>query len=410
MESPDPFPSIQSLLAETLPTNRFLSTRLAHIAPPKDLADFSARFPFTLKQDLVDDQLAHPPFGSNLTFPRSAYTRFSQTSGTTGRPLPILDTAESWQGMLENWKTIYRAAQVASGSIVYFAFSFGPFLGFWTAFEAAAQLGCLCLPGGGLSSIARIKMIIDQGAEVICATPTYALRLVQVAAEEKIDLTKSKVRTIIVAGEPGGSIPELRSRISAGWNGAQIVDHYGMTEVGPVAYQDPHQSGVLRLIEQSYFAEFIHPNGIDPVAAGQIGELVITPLRRHAWPLLRFRTGDLVRWSRDSQGIALTGGIIGRTDDMIVVRGVNLYPSALEAVIRSIPEIGEYHLIVSTLQAMTEITAQIESDDDTAAQRLQHAFDQTLGLRIPVEHLRHGSLPRFEMKAKRWTKLTPAHA
>jgi phenylacetate-CoA ligase len=395
---------LRALFAEILPRNRFVARRLGDFGDLLDLADFTARVPFTHKLELVADQAAHPPYGSNLTFPSAAYTRFCQTSGTTGRPLAILDTNESWQWMLGNWRRIYTAAGVAPGARVYFAFSFGPFLGFWTAFEAAAQHGCLCLPGGGLSSAARLRAMIEHRAEVLCCTPTYALRLLEVAHEEGIDLSATEVRTIIVAGESGGSVPAVRERISAGWNGARVVDHYGMTEVGPVACEDPERAGVLRIVEEAYFAEVIEPGGGAAVPEGGVGELVLTPLGRHSWPLLRYRTGDLVKWSRDSRGIALEGGIIGRVDDMVVVRGVNVYPTAFDALVRMIPEIGEYRVTVSRRGALTELSVEIESADDTAASRLERSLSQAFSLRIPVSRVTHGSLPRFEMKARRWMK------
>lgn len=406
MNSARQFERLRALLAEIHPRNRFVAHRLGDFGELHDLADFTARVPFTHKPELVADQAAHPPYGSNLTYPHDRYTRFCQTSGTTGRPLAILDTNESWHWMLGNWRRIYEAAAVAPGARVYFAFSFGPFLGFWTAFEAAAQHGCLCLPGGGLSSAARVRAIIEHRAEVLCCTPTYALRLVDAAREEHIDLAAAQVRTIIVAGEPGGSVPAIRERISAGWNGARVVDHYGMTEVGPVAFEDPQRAGVLRIIEESYFAEVVEPGGAAPVPEGGVGELVLTPLGRASWPLLRYRTGDLVKWSRDAHGLALEGGIIGRADDMVVVRGVNIYPTAVDAVVRTIPEIGEYRVIVSQRGAMAELELHIESPDDTAATRLERALNQAFSLRIPATRVEAGTLPRFEMKARRWVRNT----
>lgn len=395
---------LRTLLAEIVPSNRFVRARLGEIGELRDLADFTTRVPFTHKIELAADQAAHPPYGSNLTYPPDRYTRFCQTSGTSGRPLAILDTNESWRWMLGNWEQIYRAAGVAPGARVYFAFSFGPFLGFWTAFEAAAQHGCLCLPGGGLSSATRVRAIIEHRAEVLCCTPTYALRLIETAREEQIDLTAAEVRTIIVAGEPGGSVPAIRERISTGWNGAKVVDHYGMTEVGPVAYEDPQREGVLRLIEDSYFAEVVEPGGTRAVPEGGVGELVLTPLGRTSWPLLRYRTGDLVKWARDARGVALEDGIIGRADDMIVVRGVNIYPTAVESVVRGIAEIGEYRVLVSKRGAMAELELQIESDDDAAPARLERALNQAFSLRIPVSRVEAGTLPRFEMKARRWVR------
>jgi phenylacetate-CoA ligase len=349
--------------------------------------------PFTTKAELAADFAAHPPYGSNLTFPRSAYTRFCQTSGTTGKPLAILDTAESWDWMLANWARIYREAGVLPGQCIYFAFSFGPFLGFWTAFEAAAKYGALCIPGGGLSSAARLRAIAAHRPDVLCCTPTYALHLAEVAKQEGIT---AHVGRIIVAGEPGGSIASVRGRISAAWNGAEVLDHYGMTEVGPVAFQKTGEPGALHIIEESYFAEVIDPQTLAPVADGGVGELVLTPLGRTAWPLLRYRTGDLVC----RRGAMLEGGIIGRADDMVVVRGVNIYPSAVDAVVRSVLEIVEYRVTVTKRSEMTELSVEVETPDDTAASRLERALTDAFTLRIPVSRV--AELPRFELKAKRW--------
>ena len=203
-----------------------------------------------------------------------------------------LDTNESWSALLDCWDEVFAAANVAPTAPIFFAFSFGPFLGFWTAFESATRRGNLCIPGGGLSTEGRLRAIWDNEASVICCTPTYAIRLGETA--QKNHLQNSPVQTIIVAGEPGGSIPGVRSRIENLWPGARVFDHHGMTEIGPVTYECPAQSGVLHIIENTYLAEVIDANGA-PVAEGEIGELVLTNLARDAMPLVRYRTGDLVK-------------------------------------------------------------------------------------------------------------------
>jgi phenylacetate-CoA ligase len=398
---------LRVLLAALVPGNRFYTRRLAAAGVMPEiasLADFSARMSFTHKPELVSDQAQHPPYGSNLTEPLERYTHFCQTTGTTGRPLVWLDTEESWAWMLGNWAAIYRAAGLAPGERIYFAFSFGPFLGFWTAFGAAAKCGYLGIPGGGLGSGGRLRAMIQHQATVLCCTPTYALHLAQAAADEAIDLRESAVRKIIVAGEPGGSVPEVRARISSAWNGAQVLDHYGMTEVGPVAFQTLDRPDLLHIIEDSYFAEIVHPDTGAPIEPGQVGELVLTTLGRTACPLLRYRTGDLVRRAPEVEGFALAGGIIGRADDMIVVRGVNLYPSAVDAVVRLVPEIVEYRVEISRRGSLAEVEVQIESDDGTAAEKLQRALATAFSLRIPVTQVATHSLPRFELKARRWVR------
>ncbi|MEP6668914.1 MAG: AMP-binding protein [Chthoniobacter sp.] len=397
---------LRALLAELTPGNRFYSRRLAaegvDARAIASLEEFSQRIAFTHKQDLVVDQAAHSPYGTNHTYPLERYTRFCQTSGTTARPLVILDTPESWDWMLGNWAAIYRAGGLVPGDRIYFAFSFGPFLGFWTAFDAAAKSGYLGIPGGGLGSAARVRAMIQHRATVLCCTPTYALHLAQAAVKEEIDLREASVKKIIVAGETGGSVPEVRQRISAAWHGAEVLDHYGMTEVGPVAYQTPQRPDLLEIIEDSYFAEIVRPESGEPVAPGETGELVLTTLGRTACPLLRYRTGDLVRRAPDVPGFALAGGIIGRADDMVVVRGVNLYPAAFDAAVRLVPEIEEYRVVISHRGALTEVEVQFESADDTAAKKLERALSSTFSLRIPVTPVAPLTLPRFEMKARRW--------
>ncbi len=398
---------LRVLLARITPGNRFYTRRLAAAGVTSDvasLAEFSERMTFTHKVELVSDQAQHPPYGSNLTEPLERYTHFCQTSGTTGRPLVWLDTEESWEWLQENWAAKYRAARLAQGERIYFAFSFGPFLGFWTAFTAAARCGHLGIPGGGLGSGARLRAMIQHRATVLCCTPTYALHLTHAAAEEGIDLREAAVRHIIVAGETGGSVPEVRERISRAWNGAIVLDHYGMTEVGPVAYQTPEHPGLMHVIEDSYYAEIVEPETGEPVAPGAVGELVLTTLGRSACPLLRYRTGDLVRRALDVPGFALAGGIIGRADDMVIVRGVNLYPSAVDAVVKLIPAVLEYRVEVTRRGALPEIEVQIESPDDDAAKKLERALNAAFSLRIPVTRVAAHSLPRFEMKARRWVK------
>jgi phenylacetate-CoA ligase len=396
--------TLRSLLNAIVPANAFYTAKLRDCDEIRTLEDFTRVVPFTTKSELIEDQKAHPPFGSNLTFPLERYTRFSQTSGTSAAPLRWLDTPESWDWMLGNWRTIYHAAGASAGDRVFFAFSFGPFLGFWTSFEAAAKLGLLCIPGGGLSSEARMRAIIDTGSTILCCTPSYALRLGQIGS------AGSQIRTIIVAGEPGGSIRSTRAQIERLWPGARVFDHHGMTEVGPVSYQCGERPGTLCVIESSYLAEIIDPVTRQPVGSGQTGELVLTTLGRTGSPLLRYRTGDVVRKAFFNDMLAFAGGILGRSDDMVIVRGVNLYPTAIEQIIREHVEIAEYRVELGKSGAMDEIAITVEPVDGCAApallvSQLESELRGAFGLRIPVSLAASGALPRFEMKAKRWVRL-----
>jgi phenylacetate-CoA ligase len=407
---------LRVLMNAVVGTNPFYSNKFSEAGTfrVRDLGDLADNVPFTTKSEIVADQLANPPYGTNLTYPLERYSRCCQTSGTSGTPVRWLDTPESWDWMLRNWLTIYEAAGVTRSDVIYFPFSFGPFLGFWTAFEAGAKLGALCLPGGGLSSVARLRSILEHRATVLCATPSYALRLAEVAAEEKIDLTSSSVKLIIVAGEPGGSIGATRTRIEQGWPGARVFDHHGMTEVGPVSFECPVKPGRLHVIETSYIAEIVDPTTGVPVGIDETGELVLTTLGRLGSPLIRYRTGDLVRESSEHfcdcgrQDMALDGGILGRVDDMIVVRGVNIYPSAVEDVVRGIEGVAEYSVNISNEGALTELAVTVEFapliDAREQARQMEAAFERAFSLRVPVIVSPPGSLPRVEAKAKRWIR------
>ncbi len=405
---------LRELLGAVRPSNAFYETKLGPAGIDDSVASldaFRANCPFTTKPELAADHQANPPYGSNLTYPVEHYTRSHQTSGTSGAPLRWLDTPESWQWMIDNWCDIFRAAGVSAADRIFFAFSFGPFIGFWLAFEAGEALGALNIPGGGLSSAARLQAIFTHDTNVLCCTPTYALRLAEVAKEENIDLAKSPVRTIVVAGEPGGSIPATRKRLEEAWPGATVFDHHGMTEVGPVTYQCPAQAGVLHVLEEAYLPEIIDPETTKPVTAGGTGELVLTTLGRHGSPLIRYRTGDLVTAAAKSpcrcgsHDLALQGGILGRADDMIVVRGVNVYPSAVEEILRSAGGVAEYRVHISRNDTLVEMSVEVEpnnGDDNSLATRLAKVFQETLALRVPVNIVEPGALPRFELKARRW--------
>jgi len=406
---------LHALLAK-LASNKFYNAKFkAAGIDTADGATLNTRdLPFTTKKELVDDQARFAPFGSNLTYAPDAYSRFHQTSGSTGSPLRWLDTRESWDWMLGNWSWIYAAAGVKPKDRICFAFSFGPFLGFWTAFESAVKYGALCFPAGGLSTSARLRFMLDNGITVVCCTPTYALRMAEVAAEEKVNIALSPVRLMLVAGEPGGSVPQTRARIEEAW-GAACVDHYGMTEVGPACFECEKVRGRLHVIESEYIAECVDPETGKARAEGDVGELVLTNLGREGSPLLRYRTGDIVRLRRHApcacgrSFAALEGGILGRVDDMLVVRGVNIYPSAVEEAVRRFGEIAEFRVEIQQWRAMTELKVIVEVTADTepnaVAKRVATELRRVFSLRIPVEVAAPGTLPRFEMKAKRWVRV-----
>jgi len=368
------------------------------------------RLPFTTKPELSRDQEAHPPFGTDLTFPLDRYVRIHQTSGTTGRPLRWLDTAESWDWWQRCWMFVYRAAGVGPGDRIFFAFSFGPFIGFWAAFDAARRAGALAVPGGGLDSTLRLRLLAESGATVLVCTPSYALRLAEVARVAGIDAAALPVRVTIHAGEPGASIPATRRRIEAAW-GAACIDHTGLTEVGATGFTC--RAGELHLNESEFIAEVIDPETGAPAPGGE-GELVITNLGREGSPVVRYRTGDRVRLLRDRCACGRTfarlpGGILGRADDMLVVRGINVFPSVIEDVVRQFECVDEFRIEVRREREMLDVRVIVEIDGERydanatalVLADLRRRLRTACGIRIDADAAAAGTLPRWELKARR---------
>jgi phenylacetate-CoA ligase len=391
-----------SRLAERLPElqrdNSFYRAKL-----PKT-ARALKELPITTKAELSEDQAAHPPFGTNLTYPIERYVRLHQTSGTTGRPLRLLDTAASWDWWRACWQPVYRAAGVTARDRVFFAFSFGPFVGFWSAFGGAERLGALCLTGGAMTTTERVAAIVATEATVLMSTPTYALRLADAAREEGIDLARTALRVSIHAGEPGASIPATRDRIEKEL-GVVAFDHTGATEVGAHGFSCSARDGV-HINEAEFIVEVLDQAG-EARDEGE-GELVLTNLGRWGAPVIRYRTGDRVKAVRGTCAcgrtlVKLAGGIAGRVDDMVTVRGVNLFPSAIEAIVRRFDQVGEYRVELARVREMDELRCIVEAPADVAV-RVGIAIHRELGIRCLVESVAPGTFPRFEMKAKRFNK------
>ncbi len=412
---------LAALLGAIVPVNRFYAEKLAASdVVPADIRglDDLERLPFTTKEELQRDQERFPPSGSNLSYPPERFTRLHQTSGTTGQPIRWLDSREDWAAILDCWQVIYDAAGVTPEDRFFFPFSFGPFIGFWAAFDGAVRRGNLSIPGGGLSSAARVRWIVEHGVTILCCTPTYALRLAEVAAEEGIDLASSRVRGLIVAGEPGGSIAAVRGQIETLW-GARCFDHWGMTEVGPLGFEPLDRPGGVHLIESHCIAEIVDPATGRRLDGPGRGELVVTTLERRGCPVLRYRTGDIVEAAAEADPEApfdpltgepylrLEGGVLGRTDQMVLIRGNNVYPGAIDAVVRTFPEVVEYRAEVVQSASGNRLRVALELRADAAGivgiqQRFARAFQDRFFFRPDVELAPAGTLPRFELKARRF--------
>ena len=393
---------LNRLLTEVLARNAFYQRKLSGCPTQLKSLDELAALPYTTKEEL-QPLSSEEPFATNRTYPIDRYVRCHQTSGTHGRPLVVLDTADDWQWWLEAWQYVLDAAQVTPSDRALLAFSFGPFIGFWSAFDALTARGVLAIPGGGLSSLARLELIHHAKVTTICCTPTYALRLAEVAAENHIRLLELAVEKIIVAGEPGGSLATTRGRIESAWD-ARVCDHGGATEVGPWGFADAEGRG-LYVNEAHFLAEFISVQTGHAAKEGELAHLILTTLGRSGAPVIRYRTGDLVRpvWSAKGTNrfVFLEGGIVSRADDMLIIRGMNIYPTAIEQILHSFPEVVEFRITARRHSAMDELLIEVEDHLQQPA-RIAEELRLKLGLKIDVRAVTAMSLPRFEGKARRF--------
>lgn len=394
---------LNQLLVKILPTNNFYREKLgADNLQLNDLSELT-NLPFTTKHELISN-LSDSNSTANRSYAAEQYVRFHRTSGTTGSPLVILDTATDWQWWIDTWQYVLDAAGITEQDRAFLAFSFGPFIGFWSAHDAIVARGAMSIPGGGLRSLARLELIESSGATLLFSTPTYALHLAEVAKNQGINLRNNTVTKIIVAGEPGGSVAAIRTRIEDAW-GATLFDHAGASEIGPWGFTSVDRTGI-HVCEAEFIAEFINVETNLPAKAGELSELVLTTLGRFGCPVIRYRTGDRVihEFQESNSFVHLAGGVLGRADDMLVIRGVNIFPAALDEIMRSFDEVIEYRITATRNGELDQLSIEVE-DTTNDAQRITAAIETCLGLHVPVACVAASSLPRFEGKAKRFIDL-----
>ena len=404
---------LRSMLQQIYGPNRFYTEKLdaAGIHPEsiKTLDDLK-RLPLTSKSELVQAQSDALPLGSNATFEESAYSRFHQTSGTTGTPLRVLDTPESWDWWGRCWGHVLAGAGLTENDRLFVPFSFGPFIGFWAAVEGARKINALMIPGGGRDSLQRLHLMKELGVTAMCCTPTYALRLAEVARESGFDLSQIPLRTLIHAGEPGANVPATKARIESVWN-AKCFDHAGASEIGAHSFECEVQPNGTHVTESEFIVEVLNPETQEAVPEGEQGELIITNLGRIGYPVIRYRSGDLVVLNQQTCACGRSfarfeGGVLGRADDMVVVRGINVFPSAVENLVRQCDTVEEFRITVSTNREMGNLAIELDlsknANPESARKTVDQAIQNELSLRPEISVVPSGSLPRFEMKAKRF--------
>ena len=316
----------------------------------------------------------------------------------------MLDTAEDWAWWRACLARSFEEIGIGASDRVALAFSFGPHIHFWATKEGLQEVGAMAVACGGMTSAQRLRTIAETRATALACTPTYALRLHEVAVEQRMEAALDTIEAVVCTGEPGASLPAVRSAIEEAF-GARVYEHAGSTEAGPFGYPCPEGGGLH--VDETQFACEIVDAELAPTAPGERGELLITPLGRTGFPVLRYRTGDVVlntdeRCPGGHEHRWLPGGIVGRTDDMVVIRGMNVFPSAVEEAVRSVTGSGEFRITFYTEPGgMDEIKLEVELADGSNARRLQEVMRHQLGLRIRIVPVAAGALPRSENKSRR---------
>jgi phenylacetate-CoA ligase len=376
----------------------------------RSLADVRL-LPFTHKADLRE----HYPFGM-FARPRTSLSRVHASSGTTGKPTVVGYTRKD----LETWSALMArslaCAGVRPGDVLHNAYGYGLFTGGLGAHYGAERLGATVIPASGGGTERQVQLIMDLRARVLCATPSYALNIAEVAEREGVNLRASALEVGVFGAEPWSEAMrrEIEQRL-----GLKAIDVYGLSEImGPgVAVECPAQSG-LHGWEDHFLFEVVDPESGDPVADGEPGELVITTLTKQALPMIRYRTRDVTRVARGRCACGRTHlriqRITGRNDDMLIIRGVNVYPSQIEAVLVGLPGLApHYQLVVERRGVMDELTVEIESNGspcENLEQEVRHHIKSRVGVTAAVAVKRPGEVPRSQGKAVRVRDLRPKAA
>lgn len=408
------FRKLRKILEVTYRSNPFYQRKFqkhgVKIEEIKTLDDIR-KLPFSHKEEYQQDQKENPPFGTNLSEPLENFIRYHQTTGTTGRPLKWLETRESWQWRRKVSATALHAVDVRKTDIVFFPFSFAPHVAFWGLFEGVREIGSLAISGGGWDTLQRVRCIMENQVTVVCCTPTYALRIAEVAKEKGIEIKESSLRLIVLAGEPGGLVPSVRKKIQE-TIGSTPYDYSGLTEIGAYGFQCQNQERAIHVNESEFLLEILDPKTGEPVPEGEVGEMALTNLGRSCSPSIRFRTRDLVRLKKGQCPCGRTfrmldGGVLGRSDEMITIRGMNIFPAQVGEIVEKHLGIGdEYQMVAFTRKEMGEFKVMIElmegRNDQEVIRTLKEDLRKSFEIRMEIEVVPPGTLPRSEYKSKRF--------
>lgn len=380
---------------------------------PEDIrsVDDLPKIPFCTKAELQADQQANPPFGSYVGAPRSHWAHYAATSGTTGVPVRRVFSARDWRYMIDRFR---RNPNAGPGDIAVILGPVDGLIGPMVSSDSLAAMGVMVVQAGLYDTRTKIKLIRDLRPTMVSGATSYLLHMLEVAGEIGIDLGALGIRSLSVIGEPGGAAAETRDRLMRGWNVQRVADGYGMTEIFPLGGNCPHSTS-LHIASDIAATEIVDPESGKPLPPGEAGEVVITNLVGETQPLLRYRSRDISRLATSEAcacgftGSRLEGSILGRVDDMIWFRGANVFPSAIEAVVRRIPELSpEYQIEISEDSALPTMTVRAETrqasvpvaEAASLRERLAAALREAIRVSAAVEILAPGSLPRPDGRSK----------
>ena len=377
-------------------------------------ADFHQRLPFTDKPDYLQDQERSINGFGGLALPSEHWQQYFHTTGTTGRFLNEVFTQYELHKAGSQYCYAFQDFGLRPGDSMYFCFDWGMWIGLWSFYWGARDFGLMVISGGGANSLQRARDILELKPALVVGTPTYLLHLAEVARKEGLDIREAEVRMIGGGGEAGFSIPVTRQKLAELWGTELIHDAYGVGECLQIAQSCREWGGGVHVVEDVYHSYSVDPESGDPISeGGAVGENVITSYTHFAQPFIKYRTHDLVlRDEHPDHGCGWTwahlpGVVLGRADFMVTIRGVNIYPTAVENLIGEVEGLtNHYELHVSRSDSMDRMLVKVETGDsgvdrEALAARLSEHLLRSLGVRLETEVLEPGALPRYELKTRR---------
>lgn len=391
---------------------------------PEDIQTWQdvAKVPMLEKEHYRTAQAKEPwPYGDALCVPLEQVTECHLTSGTTGQPVYQADTWQDWEWWSECWSYIMWSMGFRNTDRVFLPFGYNIFIAYWAGHYAAEKIGCEIIPGGVLNTEGRILKMQELKANAFMATPTYVLGMAE-TCRTKLDIDPKSlgIKRILCAGEPGASILPTKRRMEEAW-GADVFDHVGATEIGGWAYECREKPGGPHVNEAMFLLELLDVETGAPVEEkGRLGRIVITAFDRLAQPCIRFDSKDIAMWGDEcSCGRTfrvLKGGIHGRSDHITKIKGVLFSPTSVEEVVRDLPELGDdYEIVVRKRNDVDEIILKVVLQPACAhlekevRERLTRQLRLKTNLNYILEFHPFGSLPKYEVKAKRFKDQRNSH-